>query len=133
MESTWDNTATTYGVWTQTIVLAVAALNDAFDTLVVKGITSNTRGTVFMSIRHMLITVHQLDSTEYTWDTPSPTDPETNLSAADITRLDTLEANVTNDELKMYTFSPIHITELDNAVLQSIALLHATRVRRDWC
>ena len=121
MEATWDNTATTYGVWTQTIVLAVAALNDAFDTLVVKGITSNTRGTVFMSIRHMLITVHQLDSTEYTWDTPSPTDPETNLSAADITRLDTLEANVTNDELKMYTFSPIHISELDNAVLQSIA------------
>ena len=121
MDATWDNTATTHGVWTQTIVLAVAALNDAFDTLVVKGITSNTRGTVFISIRHMLITVHRLDPTEYTWDTPSPTNPETNLSAADITRLDALEANVTNDELKMYTFSPIHISELDNAVLQSIA------------
>ena len=121
MDATWDNTATTHGVWTQTIVLAVAALNDAFDTLVVKGITSNTRGTVFISIRHMLITVHRLDPTEYTWDTPSPTNPETNLSAADITRLDALEANVTNDELKMYTFSPIHITELDNAVLQCIA------------
>ena len=86
MESTWDNTATTYGVWTQTIVLAVAALNDAFDTLVVKGITSNTRGTVFMNVRHMLITVNQLDSTVYTWDTPSPVDPEANLSAANLAR-----------------------------------------------
>ena len=36
MDATWDNTATTHGVWTQTVALAVAAFNDAFDTLVVK-------------------------------------------------------------------------------------------------
>ena len=90
MESSWDNTATTYGVWTQTVALAVAASNDAFDTLVVKGITSNSRGTVFMNTRHMLLTVNQLDTTVYTWDAPSPVDPEANLSAANLTHRSTL-------------------------------------------
>ena len=54
-----------------------------------KGITSNTRGTVFMNVRHMLITVNQLDSMVYTWETPSPADPEANLSAANLAILDT--------------------------------------------
>ena len=86
MESSWDMTVTTHGVWTQTVALAVAASNDAFDTLVVKGITSNSRGTVFMNTRHMLLTVNQLDTTVYTWDAPSPVDPEANLSAANLAR-----------------------------------------------
>ena len=74
MESSWDMTATTHGVWTQTVKLAVAASDAAFDTLVVKGITLNSRGTVFMNPRHMLATVNQLDKTKYTWDAPSPVD-----------------------------------------------------------